>query len=124
MTLHIKKIMEGMLICTVLESQLDSRLADYAYKHIKRLVCKGFNNILLDMSNVKNMEDVVAEKLYELHKLMAVSGGSLQVFGVNQALTNTIEESKYGYMLNIQRNEVIEPDITDLLFDGGISLVS
>ena len=113
-----------MLICTVLEDTLDEKLLDYFYNHFKELICQGFNQILLDLTNVEQADGSLAEKLYEIHKMIAVSGGNLNIFGVDRKISTLLSKSDFGYMLNAQENEIVETELACKLYKNPLSIAS
>lgn len=114
MTLHIKKIMDGMLIFTILDYEFEDRASESFYSQVKSLVCKGYTDILIDFTNVKKTYKDVVEKLYEVHKLINACDGTMKIFGVNPDVAMIISESKFSSSLNFQVNEVIDEDILEL----------
>lgn len=114
MTLHIKKIMDGMLIFTILDYELEDRVSESLYSQVKMLVRKGYTDILVDFTNVRRTYKDVVEKLYEVHKLISACDGSMKIFGVNPEVASTISESRFSSYLNFQVNEVIDVDIFEL----------
>lgn len=122
MTMHIKKIMDGMIILTFLSRSFSENASEYFYRQVKKLICKGYKDILVDLTNVYVMDNKVIDVLYELNKLVIASGGTIKLFGVNQEVADIIDNSQYGNVLRIQRNEVIEDDLFDLTFGRQISL--
>lgn len=124
MTTHIKKIMDEMLIFTILTRYFTDKNSERFYKQVKKLVCKGYKDILVDFTNVDTIDKKVTEVLYELHKLVAASGGSLKVFGVNLEVADIMQNSQFGCFINMQVDEIIEDDMMDMLFHKQISLAS
>lgn len=122
MTMHIKKIMDGMIILTFLSRSFSENTSEYFYRQVKKLICKGYKEILVDLTNVYSMDKKVIDVLYELNKLVLASGGTIKLFGVNQEVADIIDNSQYGNVLKIQRNEVIEDDLLDFAFGRQISL--
>lgn len=114
MTLHIKKIMDGMLIFTILDYEFGDRSSESFYNQVKKLVRKGYINILVDFTNVKTTYKDVVEKVYEVHKLINACDGTMKIFGVSPEVASIISESKFSSYLNYQPNEVIDVDIFDL----------
>lgn len=124
MTTHIKKVMDEMLILTILSRYFSDKTSERFYKQVKKLVCKGYKDILVDFTNVDEVDSKVAEVFYELHKLVLASGGSLKVFGVSQDVADVIKETQFGCFINMQVNEIIEDDMMDILFHRKFSIAS
>ncbi len=124
MTIHIKKIMDSMLILTVLSYYFTGKSSEQFYTQVKNLVGKGYNNILIDFTNVDKIDNKVIDILYELHKLLIASGGSMKVFGVNHDVSEMINKSQFGYLIPLQTNEIIDVDMMDMLFHKQVSFAS
>lgn len=124
MTTHIKKVMDEMLILTILSRHFSDKSSERFYKQVKKLVCKGYKDILVDFTNVDEVDSKAAEVLYELHKLVIASNGSLKIFGVNLDVADVVKETQFGCFINMQVNEIIEDDMMDILFHRKFSLVS
>ena len=115
MSLHIKKIMDNMLIFTLLKQCLTEKDAENLYKQ-KKLLFKGYNSVLLDLTNVCDLESGSIEKLYEVHKLLVASGGNIKIFGVTPNIADAVFNSSLGNSLSLQLNEVIDTDYLDIPF--------
>lgn len=115
MALHIKKIMDGMLIVTVLSDNFTEKISEYFYNQAKRLLCSGYNNILIDLTNVEKIDKSVIDRLYEVHKMLLASNGSMKLFGVNKEVSIIIAKSEVGSCLNVQLNEIMDIEFIDLL---------
>ena len=124
MTTHIKKIMDEMLIFTILTRYFTDKNSERFYKQVKKLVCNGYKDILVDFTNVDSIDEKVTEVIYELHKLVVASGGSLKIFGVNPDVSDSILNNQFGCFIKMQVNEIIEDDMMDMLFHKQFSLVS
>lgn len=116
--------MEGMLIVTVLNYNFNEHTSSCFAKQIKKLIEKGYKDILVDLTNVNSIENPVIEKLHDVSKLLKSRGGNMKIFGVDPDVAGTIFNNKVGYLLNLQVNEVIDSDLADLLFYREISLAS
>lgn len=124
MSLHIKKIMEGMLILTILSSKINDKSVKYLCCEIKKLARNGFITILVDMTNVNVLESSTIEKIYEVNSFIESLGGSLKFFGINESISNVLAQNELGKKLNLQSDELIETDMEDLLIYREVSLAS
>ena len=124
MTIHVKKIMESMLILTVLSYYFTGKSSEQFYTQVKNLVGRGYNNILIDFTNVDKIDNKVIDILYELHKLLIASGGSMKVFGVSQNVAEVIKSGQFGYLIPLQANEIIDVDMMDIMFHKQVSFAS
>lgn len=124
MSLHIKKIMEGMLILTILSSKINDKSVKYLSTEIRKLVRNGYLTILIDMTNVNTLESTTIEKLYEVNAFIEKLGGSLKFFGINESISKVLTQSESGKKLNLQTDELIETDMEDLLIYREVSLAS
>lgn len=92
---------EKYILLTLEEGNLDSKISSSLKSELVIFGAEGFRNIILDLSNVKNMDSSGLSSLLTANRVCQRSGGSFVLTGIQPAVEQLISVSQLDKSLHI-----------------------
>ena len=92
------KVIDPNTVQVQLEKELNMKNADMLKKQLTGLYRQGYQNFVLDFTNIKKVDSTGIGKMLMFHKLLKDSGGKLKIVNIK----NTYVKSMFE-MINLDK---------------------